>query len=359
MVRRVCLVSGGTGGHLLPALALARALRGAGRDAVVLTEGRPAERALLQGSDLPARELRVGGGLRLPLRLARATVACRRLLQQERIDLVIGTGGRACVPAALAARSLRIAVCLLEQNAVPGRANRLLAHLAHRVWLGLPTLHPLARAVVTGTPLRDDMGCIDRARARAGLGLTDDLPVLLVFGGSQGAAVLNEVVPAALARLGRRLQVVHLTGIDRAEPVRAAYDALSARVRALVRPLANDMASLYAAADLVICRGGGGTLAELIAAGRPAIIVPYPHHHDRQQWHNGKVLERAGGGIVVEQARFDAPALAVVLDVLLGEPARLRSMGQRALGLVPSDACARILDDLATLESTATVGGDA
>jgi len=356
MVGRVCLVSGGTGGHLLPAVALARALRGAGRDALVLTEGRPAERALLDGTGLPARELRVGGGLRLPFRLARATWSCRRLLQREAVDLVIGTGGRACVPAALAARSLRIPVCLLEQNAVPGRANRLLSHLARRVWLGLPPLRPIARGTVTGTPLREDMGRLDGRRARADLGFDDDVPVLLVFGGSQGAAVLNGVVPMAIARLPRAVQVVHLTGIDHAEPVRAAYEGTAPHVRVLVRPIAKDMASLYAAADLVVCRGGGGTLAELIAAGRPAIIVPYPHHKDRQQWHNGKVLERAGAGLVMEQARFDGDSLAIVLDLLLSDPERLSAMGQRARGLVPRDACSRILDDVARI-ADATGGG--
>lgn len=352
MVSRVCLVSGGSGGHLLPAMALARALRASGRDTLVLTEGRPAERALLEGSELRARELVVGGGLGLPLKLARATMACRRMLRQEDVDLVIGTGGRASVPVAVAARSLGVRVCLLEQNAVPGRANRWLARLASRVWLGLPAVRPLAHAVVTGTPLRSDVGQLDRARARHDLGLVDEFPVLLVFGGSQGAQVLNEVVPAATARLRQPLQVVHLTGIDKDQPVRLAYREGRESVRAIVRPMAKDMATLYAAADLVVCRGGGSTLAELIAAGRPALIVPYPHHSDRQQWHNGKVLERAGAGMVIEQAAFDAIALGSVLESLFADQPRLRAMGERARGLVPRDACARILEDLASMEVT-------
>ncbi|HLU39015.1 MAG TPA: undecaprenyldiphospho-muramoylpentapeptide beta-N-acetylglucosaminyltransferase [Planctomycetota bacterium] len=348
---RVCLVSGGTGGHLVPALALARALRASGREAIVLTEGRPAERALLEGSDLPARELPVARGLGLPFSLARAALASRRMLREEAVDLVIGTGGRASVPVAVAARSLGVPVCLLEQNAVPGRANRLLARFARRVWLGLPAARPLPHAVVTGTPLRAAVGACERARARQDLGLADDVPVLLVFGGSQGAAVLNEVVPAAVARLRRPLQVIHLAGLERDEAVRLAYEEGPRDVRAIVRPLARDMATLYAAADLVVCRGGGSTLAELIAAGRPAVIVPYPYHRDRQQWHNGKVLERAGAGLVVDQTRFDPPALAALLADLLADPDRLRAMGDRARGIVPEDACARILADLAAMEA--------
>jgi UDP-N-acetylglucosamine--N-acetylmuramyl-(pentapeptide) pyrophosphoryl-undecaprenol N-acetylglucosamine transferase len=272
------------------------------------------------------------------------------MLRREAVDVVIGTGGRASVPVAVAARSLGLPLCLLEQNAVPGRANRWLARLAARIWLGLPAARPLARAVVTGTPLRSDVGRRDRTQARESLGLLADVPVVLVFGGSQGAAVLNEVVPAATALVRRPLQVVHLTGLERDRDVRLAYDAGPAAVTAIVRPLAKDMAALYAAADLVVCRGGGSTLAELIAAGRPAIIVPYPHHHDRQQWHNGQVLARAGAGLVLEQDACTAPALAAVIGRLLADPGRLAAMGERARGLVPGDACARILDDLAGLE---------
>lgn len=352
MVQRVCLVSGGSGGHLLPALSLARALRATGRDAMLVTEGREAERALLAGSGFEAREVAVGGGMVMPFRLARAVLQARRVLRDEGVDLVVGTGGRASVPVALAARTLGIRVCLMEQNAVPGRANRLLARLASRIWLGLPTTRPLPRAVVTGTPLRDGLGVPERARARAELGLDRERPVLLVFGGSQGAAVLNETVPAALAVIQTPVQVVHLTGTGRDEPVRRAYAEARGDIRALVRPLANDMATLYAAADLVICRGGGSTIAELMAVGRGALIVPYPFHRDRHQWHNGKVLERAGAAVVVEQTRFDAATLTSILIRLLGTPAELRTMGERAHGLVPGDACTTILEDLVRLEST-------
>ncbi len=352
MVRRVCLVSGGSGGHLLPALSLARALRANGRDAMLVTEGRDTERTFLRGSGFATREVALGGGVALPFRIARALFQARRVLREEGVDLVVGTGGRATVPVALAARSLGIRVCLMEQNAVPGRANRLLARLASRIWLGLPTTRPLQRALVTGTPLRTGLGVMGRARACAELGLDSDRPVLLVFGGSQGAAVLNEVVPAALTTLASPVQVVHLTGSGRDEPVRTAYDGARGDLRALVRPLASDMATLYSAADLVICRGGGSTVAELMAVGRAALIVPYPHHRDRHQWHNGKVLEGAGAAIVVEQSRFDPPTLASILAPLLSAPADLATMGNRARGLVPGDACARILEDLARLEAT-------
>ena len=353
MVQRVCLVSGGSGGHLLPALSLARALRATGRDAMLVTEGRETERALLVGSGIDAREVAMGGGMVMPFRLARAMLQARRVLRDEGVDLVVGTGGRASVPVALAARTLGIRVCLMEQNAVPGRANRLLAHLASRIWLGLPTTRPLPRALVTGTPLRHGLGVPERARARAELGLDRERPVLLVFGGSQGAAVLNETVPAALATIQTPVQVVHLSGTGRDEPVRRAYAEARGEVRALVRPLANDMATLYAAADLVICRGGGSTIAELMAVGRGALIVPYPFHRDRHQWHNGKVLERAGAAVVVEQTRFDASTLTGILTRLLGTPAELRTMGERARGLVPGDACTKILEDLVSLETTA------
>src|SRR6185436_11453341 len=139
---------------------------------------------------------------------------------------------------------------------------------------------------------------VDRAAARAALGLRNDLPVVLVTGGSQGAQVLNEVAPQALGSLGMPMQVLHLSGVGRDEAVRRAYAVYDdAIVTAVVRPLAMDMDRMLGAADLVICRGGGTTVAELMAVGRAAVIVPYPHHKDRQQLRNAAVLERCGAAV--------------------------------------------------------------
>lgn len=338
----------------MPAVALARALQRAGHEPSLLTEGRAVERELLDRcegeQDLPKAQLTVGrSGVGLPLRLAQATLQARRFFREHGIDLVVGAGGRTCVPAAVAARSLGLPVCLLEQNVVVGRANRMLAPLAQRIYHGLPPQDGThSKGVLTGTPLREDLRPKEQAACRRALGLQVHEPVLMVTGGSQGAAVLNDVVPRALRQLDRPLQVLHLSGAGRDETLRAVYTNLP-KVRALVRPVAMDMATLYGAADLVVCRGGGGTVAELMVAGRAAIIVPYPHHKDRQQWHNGRVLEQAGAALLCEEKDFDVDWLTQELDRLLDQPERLTQMSERARALRAEDPCDLILADLRRL----------
>jgi len=342
----------------MPAMALARALGRAGHETVLLTEGRAVEHEMVERAGCEATTLSVGGGgPKSPLRLVRATMSARRLFRERHVDLVVGCGGRTSVPAALAARSLKLPLCLLEQNAVTGRANRLLMRWAERIYLGLPPARGHTRglrrhSLLTGTPLREDLGHLSKTTARHALCLEQASPVLLVTGGSQGAEALNRVVPAAICRLagmvGSNIQVVHLSGRDNDADVRRHYNQ-EPRVCAWVRPIAMDMATMYAAADLVICRGGGGTVAELMAAGRPAIIVPYPHHRDRQQWHNGQVLEAAGAALVRDEASLSAEELAQLVKDLLEAPQRLEDMGRRARTMAAPDPCGRILEDLTNL----------
>jgi UDP-N-acetylglucosamine--N-acetylmuramyl-(pentapeptide) pyrophosphoryl-undecaprenol N-acetylglucosamine transferase len=364
MVQRVCLVSGGTGGHLMPALALARALRASGHEPVLVTEGRDVERELLRRElpDVPGVELPPAGRSRLglPLWLLRATAAARRVLREQDVDCVVSTGGRPSVPVALAAKSLGVPLYLLEQNAVTGRANRWLLPLAARIYHGLPADDAKApRALVTGTPLRPELGRLSREVARELLGLRDDVPVVLVTGGSQGARSLNEVVPQALLRVGVPLQVLHLAGLHRDEAVRRLYAAGDGAVSAHVRPVALDMDRLFGAADLVICRGGGTTVAELCAVGRAAIVVPYPHHRDRQQLRNAEVLARAGAALIVEEVALSVETMAELVSCLLVDPARLVAMGEAARALRSGDAAAAILRDMGLADGSRAAAGAA
>lgn len=345
------MVSSGTGGHLTPVLAVARGLAARGHETLLVIEGRPAEHALLsEGQVVKARSLGLGGsGAGLVVRIARATFAARRLLRSEGVRLVIGTGGRTILPVALAARSLGIDLVLMEQNAVPGRANRLLARWARRVYVGLPGPLQWPHAVFTGTPLRPEIFERDRAAARAALGLRPDVAAVMVTGGSQGAETLNRVVPEALCSLHRPLEVLHACGAGRSAAVRLRYaPGVRYGVAALVRDTVTDMATWYAAADLVVCRGGGATVAELMAAGRAAVIVPYPHHRDRQQYHNGRVLERHGAAVVLPQGELTGPRLAATVKQLLGGGI-CREMGERARALARRDSCQRILEDVCGL----------
>ena len=365
MVSRVCLVSGGTGGHLMPALVLARALRARGHDPVLVTEGRDVERELLRRELPDVVECQVpsarGSRLGLPFWLLRATATARRLLREQHVDAVVSTGGRPSVPVGLAARSLGLPLFLLEQNAITGRANRWLSPLARRIYHGLPAVHATtARSLLTGTPLRPEIGRIDRQVAREELGLPLQASVVLVTGGSQGARSLNETVPKALLRIAARLpqrplHVLHLAGLGRDEDVRRTYANGERDVLAQVRPVAQDMARLFAAADLVVCRGGGTTVAELCAVGRAAVIVPYPHHKDRQQLRNAEVLARAGAAVIVEEPQLTVDFLADLLQALFADPQRLAAMGQAARGLQTGDPVATILADMGVEQGPAAV----
>jgi UDP-N-acetylglucosamine--N-acetylmuramyl-(pentapeptide) pyrophosphoryl-undecaprenol N-acetylglucosamine transferase len=350
MVQRVCLVSGGTGGHLMPALVLARALQACGHEPVLFTEGREVEREILRRElpdvaevNLPSVHRRMG----LPWWLASATVTSRRLLREQAVDCVVSTGGRASLPVGVAARSLGLPLFLLEQNAVTGRVNRFLLPFARRIYHGLPLAASGGnRAMFTGTPLRPEFSSIDRHRAREMLGLSQGVPVVLVTGGSQGARVLNEIVPPALSRLCRDLQVLHLAGLGRDEAVRRLYAAADGRVVAQVRPVALDIDRMFGAADLVVCRGGGTTVAELTAAGRAAVIVPYPHHRDRQQLHNAEVLARVGAATIVEERVLTVDGLSRLLGGLLADRSRLDAMGRAARRLHAVDPAGAILRDM-------------
>ena len=226
----------------------------------------------------------------------------------------------------------------------------MLLPLARRMYLGLPNCRgggTGSRMLLTGTPLRPEFYRLDREEMRAAMGLRPQGPVVLVTGGSQGAQVLNRLVPEALAQLDPPVQVLHLTGLGADDGVRRAYNACADRgLRAHVRPVAMDMHRMFGAADLVICRGGGSTVAELMAAGRPAVVVPYPHHRDRQQFHNAEVLSRAGAGIVVEEAGLNAKDLAARVGELLAQPEKLAEMGRQARLLALVDPCGAILADL-------------
>ena len=335
----------------MPALVLARSMQEAGHEPLLVTEGRGVERELVRRELPDITSIEVGRSgtsiVALPSWLLRATWVARRALRRHDVKGVISTGGRVSVPVALAARSLRLPLFLLEQNAVTGRANRWLLPLARRMYLGLPSFgEGHARGLFTGTPLRSGFGRLDRDEARRSLGLLADVPVVLVTGGSQGARVRNEVVPAALQRVRSKMQVMHLSGLGNDVAVRHQYADVARDTVVHVRAVAADMDRLFAAADLVICRGGGTTIAELMAVGRAAIILPYPHHKDRQQLHNARVLERVGAATIVEESNLNQEALTELVGGLLSEPSRLRAMADKGRQLRRLDAVDAILADV-------------
>lgn len=334
------IMAGGTGGHVFPALAVAEALRAAGAEVFWIGTHRGLEARLAPAHGFEMEWIDFSGvrgkGLatlaRAPWRLGRAVAQSVRILRRRRPAVVLGMGGFVAAPGGLAARLLGVPLVIQEQNRVPGLTNRWLARLATRVFEGFPgTFAPARRAEPSGNPVRRAILELPppavRWAARVGP------PRLLVLGGSLGAQALNTTLAPALARLGpgARPQVRHQAGERTLEEARAAY--ASAGVEAQVSAFIEDMAEAYAWADLVVCRAGALTLAELAAAGVGSVLVPFPHAVDDHQRANAAYLVEAGAARLINQSDLSIERLAELLAELLGERARLLAMAEAARSL--------------------------
>jgi UDP-N-acetylglucosamine--N-acetylmuramyl-(pentapeptide) pyrophosphoryl-undecaprenol N-acetylglucosamine transferase len=352
----IALAAGGTGGHMFPAEALARELLSRGCRVALVTDRRgQAFGEKLAGVALHRiRAGRFGAGLVSKVvgiaELALGTIEAGRLLRSLAPAAVAGFGGYPSVPTMLAAQRLGLPTLIHEQNAILGRANRLLAPRAKRIATAFPELGGIResdrpRIVETGNPVRPAIAAL-RATPYPALG-ADGPFIILVIGGSQGARALSDVVPAAFAALPeaqrRRLQVMQQARAEDLEAVRAVHRASG--VAAELAPFFNDVPERLARAHLVICRAGASTMAELATIGRPAILVPYPHAADDHQSANAHALEKAGGGWVMPQTAFTPAALAEKLLALMSSAETLRRAAAAAQALGRPDA-ARVLADL-------------
>ena len=350
------LAAGGTGGHMVPAHALAAELKRRSHGVLLITDDRGARfPGLFDGVPvhiLPAG--RLGGGPIGWLKAARAVVAGRgqakRLYKEHRPDAVVGFGGYPAFPSLLAASAMKIPTVLHEQNAVLGRVNRLLAGEAEAIGTAFETVERLKprfkeRTVLVGNPVRDSI-------ARLG-----ELPFppfdeiaplkILITGGSQGATVLGEVVPDGLGllqpALRRRLQVVHQCRPDDIERVRKTYAELG--IPAELMTYIEDMPEKLADAHLIIGRAGASTIAELTAAGRPAILIPFPAATDDHQTANAREMTAAGGARTIQQTNFTPTVLARQIEAMAADPVALNNAASRALSVGRPHA-ARDLADL-------------
>jgi UDP-N-acetylglucosamine--N-acetylmuramyl-(pentapeptide) pyrophosphoryl-undecaprenol N-acetylglucosamine transferase len=354
-VTRVAIAAGGTAGHVVPALAVADALRDKGAQ-VEFLGGERAEAELVPAAGYPFHPLRVAGlDRRNPLKAARAvlwaaaaTRRARRILREIDADVVLGGGGYVAAPAGLAARSLRLPLVLTEADSHLGIANRMLAPFAKRVFLAfdLPERKG-AKWMVTGRPIPADVVGADRAAARARFGIEDDRECLLVFGGSLGARRVNE---AAIEAFGSAAPcwVLHACGRrDHAELDRR-LEELGRPPHYKLHPFITPFADAYAAADLAVARAGGSVF-ELLAAGLPAVLVPYPHATADHQTKNARWVERGDAAVIVPDHELDGPRLAHETAALLGSSERLRTMQRAALALARPDAAERIAHELFTV----------
>ncbi len=344
----LCIAGGGTGGHVMPALALADAARAKWPELQITFIG--AERGL-EAKLLPERGEKVqlltmhgvkGAGLWQRLRvllweLPKAVLTIRRSWKTERPDLLVGVGGYASISGVAAALISRIPVVLCEQNAMPGLVNRTLARFCRCIMLGFSDaskhMHAHVHTVVTGNIVREQIA--------ATRWHTHTPPRLLVLGGSQGALILNQTVPEAcqlLMREGREFVVTHIVGADKKRLQAVTEMYVQANIKAEVLPFCDDMAGFYASGDAMVARAGAMTVSEAACCGLPTLFVPLPHAADDHQRHNANALANAGAAVVLNQKSLTPDTLAKHIDNHLFDTVALKRMSQAALDVAPFDA---------------------
>jgi len=357
----VLIASGGTGGHLFPAIALAKALvrRNASTRIAFAGAGRTAahEAVTQEGFEwhaVPGRGLPRRGGLRMvpfAWALLRGMLASRALVRRLRPNVAVGFGNYGSVAPLYAAHRRGVPVVIHEANAVAGKANRLLARGAQAIAVQFAEAGEAFSAVekasvaVIGMPIRQELfEPADPREARRAYGLDENTFTLLVMGGSQGARRLNEIVCAAvpeLERLEPRVQVIHLCGAADEQSVSRAYDASG--LAHVVRPFETEMWRAYAAADCALCRAGAATVAELSATATPSLLVPYPFATEQHQARNAAMLERAGAARAVAEENLGTDVLVEYVRQMQDTRTR-EAMGRQARRLARPDATERLAD---------------
>lgn len=340
MSRTILIMAGGTGGHIYPGLAVADALHAQGWNVVWLGAPNSMEAELVPRHGYPVAwvnftGVRGKGLLRLvtlPFTLLRALGQSADAIFRHRPDVVLGMGGYITMPGGLMAAILRRPLVIHEQNSIAGMSNKVLAKLAARVLSGFPGV--LKRTEWCGNPVRADIAALPEPQARYA-GRSGKLNVLVV-GGSLGAQALNEALPKALALLGEqeRPNVLHQTGKKNFEAVQQLY--AQAGVNADIRPFLDDMANQYANADVLICRAGALTIAELAAAGVASVLVPLPIAVDDHQTHNARFLSEHGAAVLLPQRELNAEGLAQLIRGFTRE--KLLAMAQAARSLAKPGA---------------------
>lgn len=346
---KAILAGGGTGGHVIPAIAIAQELqRRYQAEVLFIGTARGLENRLVPAAGFRLQLVKVGALNRVSLAtrvrtlfdLPRAVFAAGRLLNEFRPDMVIGVGGYASGPAMLAAIRKRIPTLAFEPNLVPGFANRVVARFVSAAAVHFEqTADRFRNAVVTGVPVRPAFFQIPKKPYVLAS------PTLLVFGGSQGARAINQAMTRVIRPLVGRvpgLRVIHQTGERDYNDVLAVYS--QAGFPADVHKFIDDMPAFFGRADLILCRSGASTVAEIAAAGKPAVFVPFPMAADDHQRRNAEAMENAGAAIVIEETRLDEVWLVDTICALLEDPVRLAKMSEAARAMSHPDAAKHIAE---------------
>jgi UDP-N-acetylglucosamine--N-acetylmuramyl-(pentapeptide) pyrophosphoryl-undecaprenol N-acetylglucosamine transferase len=355
---RAIIAGGGTGGHVIPALAIAYQLKKQfAAEILFIGTARGIETRLVPQAGFPLQLIQVGALKNVSLMtraktmfdLPRAIAASSRMLSEFDPEVVIGVGGYASGPAMVAAIRRGLPTLAFEPNVVPGFANRMIAR-----WVSAAAVHfeetcqYFPNCKVTGVPVREAFFSIPQK--------AENTPTLLVFGGSQGARAINQAIttPESLAGLREKvpgIHIIHQTGQHDYDQVLAAYQ--QSGISGEVHKFIDDMPGTFARADLLVCRSGASTVAEITAAGKPAIFVPFPAAADDHQNVNARALERVGAAVVVEQSNLDAAYLVDTVAAVIGDARRLQSMSAAAKSLAHPKAVEEIAEMVVQLAGRA------
>ena len=357
---KILIAGGGTGGHFFTGVAIGEAFEARSpKNEVIYVGTRQGIEARVgpdQGHDvrfikvLPLAGVGLGARVRALLRLPLAIIQAARLILEERPAMVLGVGGYASFPVVFAARLMFRMTGIVEQNSVPGLANRTLGRIVHRIFIAFDEARahfPRRRTLITGNPIRGGVVELLTLESTGTVGLGDRLKVLVV-GGTHGARPLNkafvELAGLASETLRRKLFVVHQTGDKDVERVREAYAAAGIDCR--VEPFIHEMAEAYRYADLVVCRAGALTVSELMISRRGSVLIPWPKADHNHQEFNARALVEAGGGEMILQSELSGEKLAEVLGRLLKNRRELQMMAWRAGEQARPQAAAEVVDEM-------------
>ena len=344
MAKKLLVMAGGTGGHVFPAIAVARELQQQGWEICWLGTKDRMEADLVPKHGIPIEFIQISGLkgkgvkalLTAPFAILRAVLQAYKIIKKFKPDAVLGMGGYVSGPGGIAAKLCGVPVILHEQNAVAGLTNVWLSKIARRVLQAFPNAFP--NAEVVGNPVRQDLFKIEAPEQRFA---ERDYPInILVMGGSQGAQVINQTVPEVAKMLGNQVFISHQVGKGKLAGVEEIYHATG---NGVASEFIDDMKAAYEWADLVICRSGALTVCEIAAAGLPAVFVPF-QHKDKQQFLNAEYLVETGAAYVIEQPEFTPEKLLAVLEPLIADRTKLSEMAIKARAKATPTAAKRVAE---------------
>ncbi|HEY5039677.1 MAG TPA: undecaprenyldiphospho-muramoylpentapeptide beta-N-acetylglucosaminyltransferase [bacterium] len=363
-MKRVIITGGGTGGHVFPGIAVARELvKNPGVEVLYVGKNEGPEVAWVTSAGFSFEGITASGFPRgFSLRLftfwidfVRGLLGANRLISRFRPSVVFATGGYVSVPVSLAGAFRGVPVGLFEPNVMPGLAAKFLALFSKKIFTGFEeTLGCFSKkkARFTGIPVREEIMTTEKGEARKSFGLNPDTTTLLMLGGSQGAHTLNRYMTDVIRFLGEgehSVQIIMMTGWP---DYRETMDKLEkCALKVVLRPFISNIHEAYAAADLVVARSGAMTCAEILSRGLPSIFVPYPHASGHQEA-NGRALEKAGAALVILEKELEEEKLSQTILALLGDPAKLQGMGEKAKGLSRPTAASDMVKELLEMAET-------